>query len=47
LESDQPKWIVQMWVHQHAYRATLPPGNSVELAFSVVEETSKILGYLD
>ncbi|KAL3925730.1 MAG: hypothetical protein SGILL_000209 [Bacillariaceae sp.] len=45
LESDDPKWIVQMWIHQNEYSAVLPRGNSKEAALQVMEETSKKLGY--
>jgi prolyl 4-hydroxylase len=47
MESKEPKWIVQMWVHQHAYRAALPPRNSIELAIQILEETREKLGYLE
>ncbi|KAL3925854.1 MAG: hypothetical protein SGARI_005771 [Bacillariaceae sp.] len=45
LESDDPKWIVQMWIHQNAYSAVLPTGNSHAAGLPIMEETSKKMGY--
>jgi prolyl 4-hydroxylase len=47
MKSKEPKWIVQMWVHQYAYRANLPPRNSIKAAHFILDETSKKLGYLE
>lgn len=46
MESDIPKWIVQIWVHQRAYTAVLPKGNSNLAARSIVDGTSHRLGYV-
>ena len=40
------KHIIQMWIHQHSYRAAVPPGNSQQDAVEVVQETSRRLGYI-
>mmetsp|Transcript_8783 Transcript_8783/g.13534 ORF Transcript_8783/g.13534 Transcript_8783/m.13534 type:complete len:371 (+) Transcript_8783:66-1178(+) len=42
---DDEKWIVQMWVHQHAYQAVLPPGNSNIAAQGIMEHKMQELGY--
>jgi prolyl 4-hydroxylase len=40
------KWIVQMWIHEKAYSAVVPPGNSHEAAQDAVDKVSRELGYL-
>jgi prolyl 4-hydroxylase len=45
MDGDDEKWIVQMWIHERAYHAVLPPGNSHEAARDIVEETSHNLRY--
>jgi prolyl 4-hydroxylase len=46
LESDDAKWIVQMWIHQHDYSAVIPAGNSQNAARDIMDKTSKKLGLL-
>jgi prolyl 4-hydroxylase len=45
LNGDDEKWIVQMWIHERAYQAVLPPGNANEAARNIMEETSRNLRY--
>jgi prolyl 4-hydroxylase len=40
------KRIVQLWIHERAYRAVLPPGNSQKAASEAVEHESRVLGYI-
>jgi prolyl 4-hydroxylase len=40
------KWIVQMWIHEKAYQAVIPKGNSQEAARGAVERQSQELGYV-
>ncbi|KAG7364233.1 procollagen-proline dioxygenase [Nitzschia inconspicua] len=40
-----PKWIVQMWVHQYPYNPVLPAGNTHEAARPLMEDMSRKLGY--
>jgi prolyl 4-hydroxylase len=39
------KWIVQMWIHERAYEAAVPPRNSQFDALPGVEKVSQALGY--
>jgi prolyl 4-hydroxylase len=39
------KWIVQMWIHERAYEAVVPPSNSQIDALPGVEKVSVALGY--
>ena len=41
------KRIVQMWIHERDYQAAVPSGNLQEDALSAVQETSRLLGYVD
>jgi prolyl 4-hydroxylase len=46
LGDNEEKWIVQMWIHQHAYRASVPPNNRQEDAIDSVQQTARRLGLL-
>ena len=46
LAEGEEKWIVQMWIHQHAYRASVPPHNRQEDALDAVQLTARQLGLL-
>jgi prolyl 4-hydroxylase len=46
LGDNEQKWIVQMWIHQHAYRASVPPNNRQEDAVDSIQETARQLGLL-
>jgi len=39
------KWIIQMWIHQKQYVATLPEGNFQQSAREGVDQISSLLGY--
>ena len=39
------KRIIQMWIHERAYRAAVPPRNRQEDAFAAVDQASQRLGY--
>ena len=39
------KWIIQMWIHEKPYVASIPEGNFQQAAKEAVEEVSKSLGY--
>lgn len=43
------KWILQAWIHEHSYTATLPPNNRIHDAVTVMAEqqSSKHLGYVE
>lgn len=45
MSCDDEKWIVQMWIHERAYQAVLPVGNSNVAAREKMEQTSSSLGY--
>lgn len=40
-EATEDKWIAQLWLHESAYRASAPPGNSQEKAAAAVEAFAK------
>lgn len=40
------KWILQMWVHENDYRASLPTGNVQANAVAAVEQVARDLGYV-
>ena len=40
------KWIVQMWIHERDYRATLPDDNFQQFAKEDVDRVSRELGYI-
>lgn len=44
LAEGEEKWIVQMWIHQHGYRASVPPHNRQEDALDSIEATARQLG---
>lgn len=44
MDSDDEKWIVQMWTHERQYNAVLPAGNSNLAAKSVMMDEIKRLG---
>ncbi|KAL3931903.1 MAG: hypothetical protein SGBAC_011093, partial [Bacillariaceae sp.] len=44
LTGDDEKWIIQMWIHEREYKASLPSGNSHHLASEAVRETIVQLG---
>lgn len=46
LGNEEEKWIVQMWIHQHAYRASVPPHNRQEDALDSIEATARELGLI-
>jgi prolyl 4-hydroxylase len=46
LAEREEKWIVQMWIHQHPYRASVPPNNKQEDAMGSIEATARQLGLL-
>ena len=39
------KWIIQMWIHEHSYKAQLPEGNLQRSAKSAVDEVCASLGF--
>ena len=41
------KWITQMWIHERAYKAAVPPGNTHKAASATVKQVSKSLGYIE
>ena len=44
MDSDDEKWIVQMWTHEREYNAVLPAGNSNQAAESVMMNEIQRLG---
>ena len=44
--STDEKRIVQLWIHQHAYQASVPPNNSQQAALPTVQQVAQELGYL-
>eukprot|EP00548_Thalassiothrix_antarctica_P006429 CAMPEP_0194149124 /NCGR_PEP_ID=MMETSP0152-20130528/36355_1 /TAXON_ID=1049557 /ORGANISM="Thalassiothrix antarctica, Strain L6-D1" /LENGTH=311 /DNA_ID=CAMNT_0038851099 /DNA_START=395 /DNA_END=1330 /DNA_ORIENTATION=+ len=40
------KWICQIWIHQHLYQPSLPPGNSHDSAIPAIQTAKEELGYI-
>ena len=47
LAKNQEKRIVQVWVHERAYRAAVPPNNRQQEAVAAVDRVRRRLGYDD
>ena len=45
LAPEEEKWIIQMWIHQSAYRAVLPPNNLQQDALPAIRNVCRQLGY--
>ena len=46
-QDDAEKWIIQMWIHERAYQAVLPPGNTQAAAQDTVDRISRDIGYIN
>ena len=44
ISGEDEKWIIQMWIHETAYKAVLPEGNNQELARDSIESVRIELG---
>ena len=47
MRCDEEKWIIQMWVHERSYDASLPIGNSNRQAEGAMTKTIAKLGFAD
>ena len=43
--AEDEKWIIQMWIHEAPYMATIPQGNLQEAAKEDVDRVYAELGY--